>query len=100
MEHTCACADMQSYVNIRCHLKTFQALSTNFGDNPRIMLFLPIIFSYVAKDYYESNPVLKQVLDQIKSGYFTPDEPTLFHDIYNSLVYHDRYVYLLPYIFC
>ena len=37
MEHTCACPDMQSYVNIRCHLETFQALSTNFGDNPRMM---------------------------------------------------------------
>ena len=31
-------SDMQSYVNIRCHLETFQALSTNFGDNPRTML--------------------------------------------------------------
>ena len=47
-------------------------------------------YSYVAKDYYESNPVLKQVLDQIKSGYFTPDEPSLFQDIYNSIVFHDR----------
>lgn len=47
---------------------------------------------YVAKDYYESNPVLKQVLDQIKSGYFTPDEPSLFQDIFNSIVYHDRFM--------
>ena len=26
MEHTCACADMQSYVNIRCHLETFSGV--------------------------------------------------------------------------
>ena len=25
-----------SYVITRCHLETFQALSTNLGDNPRI----------------------------------------------------------------
>ena len=50
----------------------------------------PYVFRYVAKDYYESCPAVKQVLDQIKSGYFTPDEPNLFNDIYNSLVYHDR----------
>ena len=37
MEYTCSCADMQSYVNVRCGLITFQALSTNFGDNPRIL---------------------------------------------------------------
>ena len=30
-----SCADTQSYVNIRCHLETFQVLSTNFGDIPR-----------------------------------------------------------------
>ena len=43
MEYTCACADLQSYVNIRCHLESFQALSTNFGDNPCISEVLTII---------------------------------------------------------
>ena len=31
-------------------------------------------------------------LDQIRDGYFSPEDPRLFHDIYNSLVYHDRFM--------
>ena len=33
------CTSMQSFVTIRCRLETFQGVSTNFGDNPRIFLF-------------------------------------------------------------
>ena len=35
MYYKCVCINMQSNVNIRCHLETFQALSTNFWDSPR-----------------------------------------------------------------
>nr|QNR01022.1 glycogen phosphorylase [Sinonovacula constricta] len=49
---------------------------------------------YVSKDYYDTNPEIRLVLDQINQGYFNPDEPALFHDIYNSLLYHDRFMLL------
>lgn len=52
---------------------------------------------YVSKDYYDSNPELRQVLDQINQGYFNADEPSLFHDIYNALLYHDRFMLLKDY---
>ncbi len=49
-----------------------------------------ICFSYNARDYYEKNPELKQCIDQIAGGYFSPEDPNLFKDIANSLLYHDR----------
>lgn len=44
--------------------------------------------------YYNSIPELKQVINQIKSGYFSPKQPELFSDIINMLFNHDRYVIL------
>ena len=44
LENTCVCANMQSFFNIQCHLETFQALSTNFGDNPRTLISLSAMF--------------------------------------------------------
>ncbi|CAF5074958.1 unnamed protein product, partial [Rotaria magnacalcarata] len=41
---------------------------------------------YYAREFYEKNAELKQVLDQIKNGYFSPENPELFHDIVNSLL--------------
>ncbi|CAF4248060.1 unnamed protein product, partial [Rotaria magnacalcarata] len=41
---------------------------------------------YNAREFYEKNAELKQVLDQIKNGYFSPENPELFHDIVNSLL--------------
>lgn len=52
---------------------------------------------YYSKDYYEKNPEIRQILDQINNGYFNPDEPALFRDIYNSLVHHDRFMLLADY---
>ncbi|XP_062584152.1 glycogen phosphorylase, muscle form-like, partial [Saccostrea cucullata] len=52
---------------------------------------------YHPQDYYEGNKDLKQVLDQIKGGFFSPEEPGLFTDIYNSLVYNDRFCLLKDY---
>uniref|UniRef100_A0A8C4XD72 Alpha-1,4 glucan phosphorylase n=1 Tax=Erpetoichthys calabaricus TaxID=27687 RepID=A0A8C4XD72_ERPCA len=46
---------------------------------------------YVAKDYCDKLPELKQVMDQIKSGYFSPKEPDLFKDIVDMLLHHDRF---------
>ena len=41
-------------------------------------------------DYYQSNAEVRGVLDQINSGYFNPEDPGMFRDIYNSLVHTDR----------
>ena len=49
-----------------------------------------MIFSYNPKEYYERNPVLKQAIDQIASGYFSPEDPDMFRDIANDLLHNDR----------
>ncbi|XP_023677254.1 glycogen phosphorylase, brain form [Paramormyrops kingsleyae] len=46
---------------------------------------------YNAKEYYDRIPELRQVIDQIQSGYFNPKEPELFKDIVNMLLNHDRF---------
>nr|XP_034954531.1 glycogen phosphorylase, liver form [Zootoca vivipara] len=46
---------------------------------------------YKALEYYERLPELKQAMDQIKSGFFSPKEPDLFKDVVNMLFYHDRF---------
>ncbi|KAK3093304.1 hypothetical protein FSP39_013880 [Pinctada imbricata] len=52
---------------------------------------------YNAQQYYESNSDLHQILDQINNGYFSPEDANLFKDIYNSLVYTDRFMLLKDY---
>ncbi|XP_062433735.1 glycogen phosphorylase, liver form [Rhea pennata] len=46
---------------------------------------------YNAQEYYEKLPELKQAIDQIKSGFFSPKEPELFRDVVNMLFHHDRF---------
>ncbi|MGH0153373.1 UNVERIFIED_CONTAM: hypothetical protein FKN15_025042 [Acipenser sinensis] len=46
---------------------------------------------YNAKEYYDRIPELKQVMDQISSGFFSPKQPDLFKDIINMLMNHDRF---------
>uniref|UniRef100_A0A8C9WVK1 Alpha-1,4 glucan phosphorylase n=1 Tax=Scleropages formosus TaxID=113540 RepID=A0A8C9WVK1_SCLFO len=46
---------------------------------------------YNAKEYYKRNAELRQVIDQIGSGYFNPKEPGLFKDVVNMLLNHDRF---------
>nr|XP_060614451.1 glycogen phosphorylase, muscle form [Anolis sagrei ordinatus] len=46
---------------------------------------------YCAKDYYDHLPELKQAIDQMSSGFFSPKQPDLFKDIVNMLMYHDRF---------
>lgn len=40
--------------------------------------------------YYKTIPELKQVMDQITSGFFSPKNPDLFKDLTNMLFKHDR----------
>ncbi|XP_015686362.1 glycogen phosphorylase, muscle form-like, partial [Protobothrops mucrosquamatus] len=46
---------------------------------------------YCAKDYYDHIPELKQAIDQLSNGFFSPKQPDLFKDIVNMLMYHDRF---------
>uniref|UniRef100_A0A8D2QTE6 Alpha-1,4 glucan phosphorylase n=1 Tax=Zosterops lateralis melanops TaxID=1220523 RepID=A0A8D2QTE6_ZOSLA len=46
---------------------------------------------YNAREYYESLPELRQAIDQISSGFFSPRDPGCFKDVVNMLMYHDRF---------
>ncbi|XP_073494607.1 glycogen phosphorylase, liver form [Phyllobates terribilis] len=46
---------------------------------------------YNAQEYYHRLPELKQVMDQIQSGFFSPSKPDLFKDLVDMLFYHDRF---------
>ncbi|XP_052273285.1 glycogen phosphorylase, muscle form-like [Dreissena polymorpha] len=47
---------------------------------------------YKPEDYYRNNATIRNIMDQINNGYFNPDQPALFRDIFNSLVHHDRFM--------
>ena len=54
--------------------------------------------TYNPKDYYNQNTELKQVLDMIQNGYFSPLHRDLFDPIIHSLLYSgDQYMLLADY---
>ena len=53
--------------------------------------------TYDPRKYYEDNKELKEVIDQIQGGYFSPGSPQLFHPITDSLVRYDPYFVLADY---
>jgi len=48
-------------------------------------------------DYYNTNAELRQVIDRIASGYFSPGNPDLFRPIVDSLLHRDEYLHLADY---
>uniref|UniRef100_A0AAQ6AIC9 Alpha-1,4 glucan phosphorylase n=1 Tax=Amphiprion ocellaris TaxID=80972 RepID=A0AAQ6AIC9_AMPOC len=46
---------------------------------------------YHAEEYYNRLPELKQAIDQIAGGFFSPKQPDLFKEIVNMLMHHDRF---------
>jgi len=52
---------------------------------------------YNAMDYYNNDPELKQVVDLIKDGYFSPGNENEFKDITDMLLYNDRFLTLADY---
>uniref|UniRef100_A0A8C5N8G6 Alpha-1,4 glucan phosphorylase n=1 Tax=Gouania willdenowi TaxID=441366 RepID=A0A8C5N8G6_GOUWI len=46
---------------------------------------------YHAQEYYNRLPELKQAIDQIAGGFFSPKQPELFKEIVNMLMHHDRF---------
>ncbi len=49
---------------------------------------------YRPADYYESNAELKEALDQVRNGHFSPHQPDLFVDLVDSLIHRDPYLVL------
>ena len=52
---------------------------------------------YNAYEYYDKNPELKQVVDQIQNGYFSPGNPDEFKDLADILLKYDRFYLLADY---
>jgi starch phosphorylase len=52
---------------------------------------------YQPRDYYNSNPELKHVLDMIADGYFSIDEPGRYKVIVDNLLNNDQYLLLADY---
>ncbi|MDY7023073.1 MAG: glycogen/starch/alpha-glucan phosphorylase, partial [Cyanobacteriota bacterium] len=48
-------------------------------------------------EFYSSNQTLREVIDQISSGYFSPEDSNLFKPLVDSLLYHDEYMLLADY---
>ncbi len=58
---------------------------------------------YRSRDYYEADPHLAEAIDQISSGFFSPEQPELFQPLVNNLLGCDPYLLLAdyaPYIAC
>jgi starch phosphorylase len=47
---------------------------------------------YNAWDYYNRNAELKQCIDQIAGGYYSPGNPDEFKDVTNMLMQYDRFL--------
>lgn len=52
---------------------------------------------YNAYDYYNNNPDIKQVVDQIQNGFFSPNNPSEFQDLADILLKWDRFYLLADY---
>lgn len=52
---------------------------------------------YNPMDYYEANAELREVIERIASGYFSPENPNLFKPLVDSLMYKDEYLLFADY---
>jgi starch phosphorylase len=50
---------------------------------------------YDPRKYYEENPQLKEIIDMIDTGYFSPEEPQLFKPLVRSLLDQGDYYLVL-----
>lgn len=50
---------------------------------------------YNPQTYYHGNPELKRALDQIRDGYFSPEDKSLFQPIINALLHEGDYFMVL-----
>jgi starch phosphorylase len=52
---------------------------------------------YRPRDHYEADARLKEAIDQIASGFFSPEQPDLFQPLVNNLLGCDPYLLLADY---
>jgi starch phosphorylase len=52
---------------------------------------------YNPMDYYNRNEELREVIDRIASGYFSPENPNLFQPLVDSLMHKDEYLLFADY---
>uniref|UniRef100_A0A6B2E8C8 Alpha-1,4 glucan phosphorylase n=1 Tax=Phlebotomus kandelakii TaxID=1109342 RepID=A0A6B2E8C8_9DIPT len=52
---------------------------------------------YNAYDYYNNNPDIKQCIDQIQGGFFSPSNPHEYKDLADVLLKYDRYYLFADY---
>jgi len=50
---------------------------------------------YSPYDYYQKNPELKEIIDMISNGHFSPQQPHVFRPIVDSLLYQGDQYFLL-----
>jgi glycogen phosphorylase len=55
------------------------------------------VMGYRPWHYYDTDPALRQVLDLIASGTFSPEDPNLFMPLLDSLLIDDSYMLLADY---
>ncbi|VDM64079.1 unnamed protein product [Angiostrongylus costaricensis] len=47
---------------------------------------------YNAEEFINKSPMLKQIVEQIEAGMFTPEQPDQLRDLTNALRHHDRFL--------
>jgi starch phosphorylase len=52
---------------------------------------------YRPRDYYEANEELREAIDQIANGFYSPEQPGLFRSITDEWLWHDQYMLLADY---
>jgi glycogen phosphorylase len=52
---------------------------------------------YRPRDYYEADPRLREVVDQMATGFFSPEQPDLFQPLVNNLLGCDPYLLFADY---
>jgi starch phosphorylase len=49
---------------------------------------------YNPREYYENDQLLKRVIDFVRAGFFSPEEPEMFHHLVDYLLNNDPYLIL------
>lgn len=47
---------------------------------------------YSSQEFINKSPMLKQIIEQIEGGMFTPEDPSQLRDLSNMLRHHDRFM--------
>jgi starch phosphorylase len=50
--------------------------------------------AYSPREYYAKDPILARAIDLIREGFFSPEEPNIFHGLIDLLLNDDRYFIL------